>query len=152
MKQLLLICLLGSLFNLAPAQIIIKQEVPATLRDGFNKQYLHVKHATWTFLPETIRVSFEASHKKYVIEYDHTGKALDQTVQISRVEIPPDIRIKLERNYGDFIIESVSRIDSERGSIYETQVARSEEGYRLLFTLQGNLLEVVTIDEVLAQK
>ena len=152
MKKIVLALSLGLALSSVSAQFLASDRVPESVRVEFNRQFPKAKSITWTPEQKGYQASFETHYKKYFVSYDNEGHIIDQTIELDKIKLPRNIRRKIERNYGDFIIEATYRIDSKNGSDFIVELGRSEEGIKLLFNPQGNLLSISSLDGSLTRR
>ena len=152
MKKIVLALSLGLALSSVSAQFLASDRVPESVRVEFNRQFPKAKSITWTPEQKGYQASFETHHKKHFVSYDNEGHIIGQTIELDKIKLPGNIRKKIERNYGDFIIEATYRIDSKKGSGFIVELGRSEEGIKLFFNPQGNLLSIASLDGPLTRR
>lgn len=151
MKRIFLIVSIALTLGSASAQGL-PSETPAAVLEAFYAKFPLAKDISWTHENERYEAAFEMRRKMYFVTYDGIGGTVDQTVGINKSKLPHSIRKQLHHNYPDFTLETAARTDSTKGSIYEAEIARSEQAFILVFSNHGNLLKVVPVDGPLVKK
>lgn len=129
---------LGSAF----AQKVKEAEVPATVKDGFKKQYPNSKVSEW----EKEGANFEAEFKHNKVEtsvvIDANGTILETEVEIAVKELPAAVSEYITKNYAGYKVEEAAKITDNKGTVtYEAEVEKGKEEFDLIFDSKGGFIK-----------
>lgn len=146
MKTLLVVLAATLGIGQATAQRIKAQEVPQAVKQGL-LQHFGVKDADWDKEGENYEAGFEQKGREISIVFDGNGRVLETEREIDKKELPSPVLESLNRDYKDFKIEEIARIESNGLFTYEAEVEREEQTLELLFDAQGKLLKKEVLEE-----
>lgn len=146
MKTLLVVLAVALGIGQAGAQKIKASEVPQSVKQGL-LQHFAAKDADWDKEGENYEASFEQKGREISIIFDRNGRVLETEREIDKNELPSPVLESLKRDYKDYKIEEVARIESNGVFTYETELESAEQTLELVFDGQGKLLKKAVLEE-----
>lgn len=128
-------------------RVITEKEVPQAVLQAFANYY---PDATVYEYSEEIEngqkyyeISFEFQGRKIDITYKPDGKVAEIETTISAEELPDNITAAISKEFQQFSIEKMEKIDKEENIYYEVKLlnTKDEKRYELLFSDAGKLIE-----------
>jgi len=116
----------------ANAQKVKNSEVPENIKNELFKKYT-VKKATWSKEPDGYEASFKENEKEVSIVFSSTAEVLEVEREIKKSELPKTTLDILQRDFPDYKIEEVARIESKGVVTYEVEVEKGEVSFDLIF-------------------
>ncbi len=150
MKKIIFVLLTAAIMsNVANAQKISTDKVPAAVTSAFKTKFPTVTKATWEMESKT---EFEANFKLNGIEtsanFDNSGKWLETETELKTTALPVAIQSTLKKDFVGFKINEASKIESvKHGKCYEAEIEKGEESFDVLFTSDGKVLSKTKLEE-----
>ena len=129
-------------FTIANAQQVKETEVPATVKQGFEKKYPGAKVEKWEKEGADFEAEFHLNkvESSAVFEANGTFKELEQEIKTS--ELPKTATEYCTKNFKDHKLSEAAKITDAAGKLcYEAEVKTGKEEMDLLFDEKGNFLK-----------
>ena len=145
MKKLLVLFALALAVISCDEQTLKDKEVPAIVKEAFQRQFPSAKKATWENEDGKFEVSFKQDDKEMSAVFTPANGALEETeVEIKKEELPAQALAYISQNYKDEKIEEMAKIIKANGEVnFEAEV----KGKDLIFDANGNFLTVEEEDK-----
>lgn len=138
MKKLILLLLAAAFAISVQAQKCKEKDVPAPVKDAFNKEYPNSKKTCWGKDSGNYMVAFHNGKAPVSVTYDPSGKRVITEMQTPVEDMPQSIMDYVKKNYpGEIIVEAAQITDAEGVVTYEVQVKDLD----LIFDAKGNFVE-----------
>lgn len=129
-------------FTIANAQHIKEAEVPATVKQSFEKKYPGSKVEKW----EKEGADYEAEfhllkiESSAVFEANGTFKELEQEIKIS--ELPKIASEYCTKNFADHKLSEAAKITDAAGKVnFEAEMTKGKEHFDVIFDNKGNFVK-----------
>ena len=138
MKKLFVLFALALAVISCDEQKIKDEEVPAIVKEAFQKQFPSAKEPEWEKEDGKFEVSFEQDGKEMSAVFTPGNGALEETeVEIKKEDLPAQALAYISQNYKDEKIQEMAKITKANGEInFEAEV----KGKDLIFDSNGNFL------------
>ena len=135
--------------NMAYAQKISVDKVPAAVTSAFKTKFPTVTKATWEMEGKTeYEVNFLLGGVKASANFDNTGKWLETETELKISALPAAIQSTLKKDFAGFKINEATKIESvKHGNCYEAEIEKGEETFDILFTVDGKILSKTKLEE-----
>lgn len=145
MKNLLVLVAFSAVFTSCKEEKMKEKEVPAIVKDAFQKQFPGAKEVEWENEEGKYEVSFEQDDNKMSAVFNIGNGQLEETeVEIKKEELPASALTYISQNYKDEKIDETAKITKANGEInFEAEVKEKD----LMFDANGNFLMVKEIKE-----
>lgn len=135
MKVLILTVLAAGMAVGVSAQKVDEKDIPQGAKDALVKGY-GIKAAEWNKEDNNFEASFKKSGKEQSVVFDGSGNVIETEIEIGKNELPAFVLDVLKKEYADFKIEEIAKIESKEGKFFEVEVEKKEETYELIFDNQ----------------
>jgi len=137
MKNLLGLFFALSVTIAACGQKLKEKDVPAAVKEAFQKQFGGAKEVEWEKEEGKFEVEFEQNHKEMSAVFTASGALEETEVEIKKEELPASVLSYVSQNYKGEKIKEAAKITKANGEInYEAEV----KGKDLMFDANGNFL------------
>lgn len=137
MKNLLGLFFALSITIAACGQKLKEKDVPAAVKEAFQKQFGGAKEVEWEKEEGKFEVEFEQNHKEMSALFTAAGLLEETEVEIKKEELPASVLSYVSQNYKGAKIKEAAKITKANGEInYEAEV----KGKDLMFDENGNFL------------
>lgn len=150
MNKMIFVLLIAALMsNMAYAQKISVDKVPAAVTSAFKTKFPTVTKATWEMEGKTeYEVNFLLGGVKASANFDNTGKWLETETELKISALPTAIQSTLKKDFAGFKINEATKIESvKHGNCYEAEIEKGEETFDILFTIDGKILSKTKLEE-----
>jgi hypothetical protein len=125
------------------AQKIPAHEVPAIVKDAFNKTYAW-KDVQWSKEERNFEAEFKQGGRNISVVLNTSGDVIEVETEIRKKELPVSILHVLKRDYSTYEFEEFAKIESGGSLTYEVEVEKNEQSFDLIFNADGTLIEKKT--------
>ena len=150
MKRIIYLLLSVALMsNLANAQKISADKVPAAVSSAFKSKFPTATKVSWEMENETeYEANFKLNGEEVSANFDNTGKWLETETEIKVSALPTAIQSALKNEFLGFKVEEASKIESvKNGNCYEAEIEKGEETFDMLFTPEGKVISKTKVEE-----
>jgi hypothetical protein len=129
-------------FTIANAQQIKETEVPAAVKQGFEKKYPGAKVEKWEKEGADYEAGFHLNkvESSAVIEANGTFKELEQEIKTS--ELPKAAVEYCAKNFAGHKLSEAAKITDASGKVsYEAEMTKEKEHFDVIFNDKGNFVK-----------
>lgn len=129
-------------FSFAQAQHLKEAEVPAAVKQGFEKKYPGIKAEKWEKEGADYEAQFDLNkvESSAVFSANGTFKELEQEVKLA--ELPKKAADYCTKQFTGYKISETARITEESGIVqYEAELSKGKEHFDALFNEQGDFVK-----------
>jgi hypothetical protein len=139
----IIVLLAGMLISvIAPAQKVKYADVPAKVKEAFEKKYPGVKVEQWEKENGDYEATFDLNKIESSALFDVEGNFMELEQEIKVAELPKVIVDFLNNNYSNQKISETSKIIDSSGNIaYEAEIKEGKREFDLLFDSKGNFIK-----------
>jgi hypothetical protein len=123
--------------TLTYAQKIQEKDVPAPVKNAFQKQYPKVAAVKWTKEKEKFEASFDLSKVDNSVLFDGQGNVLETEVEIQTSQLPAGVLAYIKAQYKQTIKEAAKITDAKGNITYEAEI----KGKDLIFDSNGKFIK-----------
>ena len=124
------------------------QDVPELVKTAFSKKFPSVKKVDWEKESDTEwEAEFRMNRTEYSANFSLDGRWLETEHEISKKEIPQNIKATLVSEFNDYIIEEAEVSETSSGSVYEFELEKGEKMLEVAFNLEGKKLKEELVEE-----
>lgn len=121
-----------------------KPEVPAKVKEAFEKQFPNVTDVDWEQEGANYEASFENNDTETSVVIDPNGTIMETETEIDSSSLPKAIMSYLDANFKGKKIKEAAKIVSSDGSImYEVEINKGD----LMFNSNGEYIKTETEDK-----
>jgi uncharacterized membrane protein YkoI len=125
------------------AQDISEAKVPSVVLNGFKKDFQKAADVEWELKGSNYEVDFEIGAEDHEVWYDATGKVVKHKQDIQQNDLPATISNVIARDFKDYRVSDVKRIQSGNSVNYKVDLKNGSEEWEVTFDETG---KVVTKD------
>jgi hypothetical protein len=134
-------------FSFANAQHIKEAEVPASVKQGFEKKYPGAKVEKWEKEGADYEAGFHLNkvESSAVFEANGTFKELEQEIKTS--ELPKAAAEYCTKNFADHKLAEAAKITDAAGKVsYEAEMTKGKEHFDVIFDDKGNFVKKSAVE------
>lgn len=140
MKKTMLLVAFAMVVSLGFGQKIKSANVPAVVKNAFEKQYPTVKEATWDKEKNQYEASFDLDKVDHSVLMDESGKIIETEIEIELNQLPKGVVDYVKKNYKGASVKEAAKITDANGTVtYEAEI----KGMDLLFDSNGKFIKEV---------
>jgi len=140
MKKLALMAVAAMITSLTFAQKMQEKDVPAPVKNAFQKQYPTASDVKWDKEGEKFEASFDLNKIDNSVLFDAQGKILETEVEIELNQLPIGVLEYVKANYKGQKVKEAAKITDAKGNVtYEAEI----KGMDLLFDANGKFIKEV---------
>jgi hypothetical protein len=140
MKMITLTLFAAFLITISFAQQVKETQVPAAVKNAFQKQYPNVSKVKWDKEKAKYEASFDVSKVANSVLFEGSGAIIETETSIPLNQLPKGIRDYVITNYKGQKINGAAKITDAKGVVsYEAEIKKSD----LLFDASGKFLKEV---------
>jgi hypothetical protein len=140
MKKLALLVVAAMITSLTFAQKMQEKEVPAPVKNAFQKQYPTASDVKWDKEGEKFEASFDLNKIDNSVLFDAQGNILETEVEIELNQLPKGVLEYVKANYKGQKVKEAAKITDAKGKVtYEAEI----KGMDLLFDANGKFIKEV---------
>ncbi len=118
-----------------------KIDVPAVVKQAFQKDYPNVKKVDWSIEKEYFEAEFTMNGSEASANYDKTGVKKEFEIGIKNNELPVASLNYIKSNYAGYKISEAAKITDFKNVVtYEAEVTKSGKSLDLIFDVAGAFL------------
>lgn len=102
------------------------EEVNSIVLKAFNKEFAGVKGVHWTSINGYYKAAFVFNDQHITAFYQTNGELLGLSKNISSLDIPISLQVKLKNNYSDYWISNLLEISNKEGTSYYITVEKAD--------------------------
>jgi hypothetical protein len=135
--------------NIACAQKISADQVPAAVTSAFKARFPSITKATWEMEhANEYEAAFKLNGGEASANFDNTGKWLETETEIKVSALPAPIQKSISKDFAGFKIKEATKVESlKNGSSFEAEIEKGEETFDVLYTADGKMLSKTTVEE-----
>ena len=136
MSAFLLICLMGFTQKITP------EKVPVPVKNAFTTKFPAATDAKYEIISNYYKVIFNDKGVMTSANYSPAGKWLKTETAISESDLPKEVSASLAKDFADFKISAVTKIESpDKPLFYTMDLQKEKEGYNAQFSPKGDVLK-----------
>jgi len=140
MKKLALMAVAAMITSLTFAQKMQEKDVPAPVKNAFQKQYPTASDVKWDKEGEKFEASFDLNKIDNSVLFDAQGNILETEVEIELNQLPKGVLEYVKANYKGQKVKEAAKITDAQGKVtYEAEI----KGMDLLFDANGKFIKEV---------
>ena len=140
MKKLALLVVAVMITSLNFAQKMQEKDVPAPVKNAFQKQYPTSSDVKWDKEGEKFEASFDLNKIDNSVLFDAQGNILETEVEIELNQLPKGVLEYVKANYKGQKVKEAAKITDAQGKVtYEAEI----KGMDLLFDTNGKFIKEV---------
>lgn len=140
MKKSMLLVAFVMVVSLGFGQKLKSANVPAAVKNAFEKLYPAVKEATWDKEKNQYEASFDLNKVDHSVLMDESGKIIETEVEIELNQLPNGVVDYVKKNYKGASVKEAAKITDANGTVtYEAEI----KGMDLLFDSNGKFIKEV---------
>jgi hypothetical protein len=140
MKKLALLVVAVMITSLTFAQKMQEKEVPAPVKNAFQKQYPTASDVKWDKEGEKFEASFDLNKTDNSVLFDAQGNIFETEVEIELNQLPKGVLEYVKANYKGQKVKEAAKITDAQGKVtYEAEI----KGMDLLFDANGKFIKEV---------
>jgi len=102
------------------------EEVNSIVLNAFNKEFAGVKGVHWTSINGYYKAAFIFNDQHVTAFYQTDGELLGLSKNISSLDIPISLQVKLKNNYSDYWISNLLEISNKEGTGYYITLEKAD--------------------------
>jgi Putative beta-lactamase-inhibitor-like, PepSY-like len=136
MSAFLLICLMGFTQKITP------EKVPVPVKKAFATKFPAATDAKFELVNNYYNVVFNDKGVGTTAKYSPSGKWLITETSISESDLPKEVSASLAKDFADFKISAVTKVESpDKPLFYTMDLQKEKEGYNAQFSPKGDVLK-----------
>jgi len=141
MKNLIIIIVIAMCFYIDVSAQKVKP-VPTSVRTSFKQKFPTIKRAIWDNSKKKIwEAEFRMDGKEYSVQFDLKGNWLKTEHEISKNEIPSQVKTAMNKEFGGYkIIESLI-VETPKSKVYEIGLKKDSEKVKVTIDANGKILK-----------
>jgi len=143
MKHLILFIILNITLGLFSCQSsVTAQGVPDAVKSTFQAKYPGENDPDWhTDRNGNFESHFKKKGVKYRADFSPDGKWIETEQSISKKDLPDAIKDKLKKDYDDYKIVELEKVDSaSKGAFYDVEIKKDGKKMDVEFRADGSVL------------
>lgn len=127
---------------LAISQEIPQSQVPSLIVNKFHLDHPSARDIDWELRDGIYEVEFEIGYpeKDHKIRYNASGEILYHKQEISRSDLPDNLRKILRSEFPNHRIKDIKQIDESGKTIYSLEAKSLSKEWEVLMDSEGNIL------------
>ncbi|HSY61454.1 MAG TPA: PepSY-like domain-containing protein [Cytophaga sp.] len=125
------------------AQDIPQQNVPAVVVNAFQQKFPQQSTVEWEFKKGLYEAEFEIKNLEHNVYLDSTGKIIRYKKEINANALPAAVNTSIQKNFNGYKIENIKRIEETTGIIYKVELEKGKDERKVMFSVDGKILENV---------
>jgi hypothetical protein len=123
-------------------QKLKQDEVPAAVKNSFNKKFPGIKGVEWSKESASeFEAEFEVSGNEQSANFDQSGKWLETETEIKKSALPANVQATIKKEFPDFSIEEAEKAETADGMIYEVEIEKGEVNYEVEISTDGKVIK-----------
>lgn len=126
-------------------QDISQLKVPSLIVNRFQQDYPEARDVEWERKDSLYEVDFELGwiNNDHEIRYDAEGKVVWHKKEISKGDLPQEVKDRLSADYKFYWIKDVKEIEENNQIIYTLEAKSLTREWKLTLDKEGNILDKV---------
>jgi len=130
----------AAISSLTFAQKMQEKDIPAPVKNAFQKQYPTASDVKWDKEGEKFEASFDLNKIDNSVLFDAQGNVLETEVEIELNQLPKGVLEYVKANYKGQKVKEAAKITDAQGKVtYEAEI----KGMDLLFDANGKFIKEV---------
>jgi hypothetical protein len=150
MKRILFILISAAIIsNIACAQKISADQVPAAVTSAFKSRFPSITKATWEMEnANEYEAAFKLNGGEASANFDNTGKWLKTETEIKVSALPAPVQKAISKDFAGFKINEATKVESAKyGSSFEAEIEKGKETFDVLYAADGKMLSKTKVEE-----
>ena len=140
MKTLLIISIAIFLNSAVIAQKV--KPVPSVVRKSFSQKFPNIKRVIWDNSNGKVwETEFRINGNEYSATFDLKGKWIETEHEISRNEIPSQVKSALSKEFEGYKIIESKISESPKAKVYEIGLKKDNEKVKVILDTEGKILK-----------
>lgn len=133
--MIILITLLSMFYASSRSQE--NKAIPPDVIDAFSMLYPAVKDVTWKNKAVDFEANFAQNEKIVSLLFDKNGNLKEVESEINESDLPTTVSIVLAREYTDWTIRKVARVEINGTSRYKAKIGKEDQILELIINTHG---------------
>lgn len=125
-----------------------KDKVPQAVKNAFAKKFPTAKKVDWEKENDK---EWEAEFKLDKVEYSanflEDGTWQETEHEVKEAELPQQVLSYLKTNFSDYEIEEAEVSETAQGTVYEVEIEKGKEEWKITLDFQGKVIKKQSEDE-----
>lgn len=126
------------------AQDLSKDQVPNDVATAFENEYPQAKDVEWEKNAEYFDVEFEVDRKDYEIWYSASGEIVKLEKEVSKNDLPSNIKNAISSNYTNMHIEDAEMKTENGTTTYSVELENGNQEKTIIFDESGTVIKEYT--------
>ncbi len=142
MKKMMLLAAFGLTAFMAHSQKLKSDQVPAAVKDSFNKRFPKAQHVSWSKESSTeYEAEFKNNGSAQSVNFDPSGTWIETETEIKKSALPPEVQATLAKEFPGYKVEEPELSETaSNGTLYETEVENGKVIYEVQISKEGKLI------------
>lgn len=117
-----------------------KSELPKNVKTAFGMKFPNAHSLEWTKVHNGLwNAAFELNDKAYQADFVVRGDAVEVDLKLSEDDLPKMIHAVLDKQFPDYHMEDVQKIDQGTDSWYQIEIEKGSEDLDVSIDLEGHI-------------
>ena len=143
MKTLKILAALFFVTGVAMAQDINQADVPAAVKNAFEKEYANATDVEWEKKMENYQVDFDVDRIDHEVWYNASGTVVKKEQDISETDLPQPVRDAIKTGYTGYRVDDIEKVWQNNATSYELELEKGNEDKHLTFDANGKVIAEV---------
>ncbi|MDP1802845.1 MAG: PepSY-like domain-containing protein [Bacteroidota bacterium] len=129
-------------FSCANAQKMNEADVPANVKNGFDKKYPGAKVEKWEKEEADYEAEFDLNKVESSAVFDASGNFKEVEQEIKKSELPKAVTDYCTKNYAGYKLSEAAKITDSNGKVmFEAEMSKGKEHFDAIFDDKGNFVK-----------
>lgn len=126
------------------AQNVVENHVPNNFTEGLLKVYPKAADIEWERINDNYKVQFIDGNLEHIVHFNKKGDRVRIEAKMVKTELPITLADAINKDYSDYIIDSVTSITKNDVTTYEVVLQKRDwvEEISLRYNISGKVLSV----------
>ena len=116
--------------------------VPEAVRNSFDGKFATATKVEWGIEKQgEYEAEFKMNKNEMSVVFDEKGNLLETETEIKKTELPQTVLESLKKEFGNYKIDEIEKVDSNGTTSYEMEAGKGKEKFELVFDYNGKLLQ-----------
>jgi DNA gyrase/topoisomerase IV subunit A len=118
-----------------------EKKVPEKVIETFKSQFQGASKVKWRKEKKWYEAKFKLNKQEKTVLYDKNAKMLILESAVTAQQLPTPALKVLSRDFNEFKIKDVTKIESSHPVIYEIEIQNNEQGKEIFIDSEGKILK-----------
>lgn len=126
--------------GVAVAQDMNQNDVPASVKNAFAKEYANATDIEWEKDMHNYKVEFDLNKMDNEVWYNASGTVVKKEQDIAEAELPQAVRDAVKSSYADYTLDDIEKVWQNNATSYELELEKGNEDKHLTFDANGKVI------------